>query len=97
MPDLAVDPEGAAVFVLAGEIARRRARLVKIAPIDDRFGRSRLTRATLKFVLATMSILVVGGLHVQQADVELPGLARHAAAADESESPAPRRRCRCGG
>ena len=53
-----------------------------MAPIDERFGRSRLTRATLKFVLATVS-WYVGGLHVEQADVELPGLAGDAAAADD--------------
>ena len=59
-------------------------RLVKMPPIDDRFGRSRLTRATLKLVLGTMSLKSAVCMFSRPM-LNLPGLARDAAAAQDRD------------
>ena len=59
------------------------ARLTKSPPSDDRFGSSRLTRTTPKLLPGVE--LVVARLHVEEPDVEVSGLARHAAAPQDRD------------
>ncbi len=83
MPSLPSTPIGAVVVVVAGEIAGGDA--IDEDGADRRAIRQVAADARDGEVGARHDVVVVGGLHVEQADVELAGLARDAAAADDRD------------